>query len=137
VAGARESKDLSKVTMRGMLSRVEGGCWNGGSPPFGYDLCYESPCEDRGAFFFVLRFQVDSSKLILDEGNEIVRTLARGERQQVSKRDRSRLVLSSPERVELVRIFTMNAVDRRGYRTIANVLNTEGVASPWNAERRA
>jgi hypothetical protein len=53
----------------------------------------------------------------------------------VSKRDRSRLVLSSPERVELIRrIFAMSAVDRMGYRAIANVLNEEGVPSPRNAE---
>lgn len=118
-----------------MLSRVESGYWNGGSPPFGYDLRYESPREDGGAFLFVLRFQADGSKLVLDESGEVVRTLARGERLQVSKRDRSRLVLSSPERVDLVRrIFTMSAVDRMGYRAIANVLNGEGVPSPRNAK---
>lgn len=58
--------------------------------------------------------EVDGSKLVLDESGGIVRTLARGERLQVSKRDRSRLVLSSAERVELVRrIFAMSAVDER------------------------
>jgi DNA invertase Pin-like site-specific DNA recombinase len=57
-----ESKDLAKVTIRGMLSRVESGYWNGGSPPFGYDLRYESPREDGGAFLLVLRFQPDGSK---------------------------------------------------------------------------
>ena len=130
-----ESKDLAKVTIRGMLSRVESGYWNGGSPPFGYDLRYESPREDGGAVLLVLRFQPDGSKLVLDESGKVVRTLARGERLQVSKRDRSRLVLSSPERVELVRrIFTMSAIDRMGYRAIANVLNEEGVPSPRNAE---
>lgn len=118
-----------------MLSRVESGYWNGGSPPFGYDLRYESPRKDGGTFLFVLRFQADGSKLVLDESGEGVRTLARGERLQVSKRDRSRLVLSSPERVDLVRrIFTMSAVNRMGYRAIANVLNEEGVPSPQNAE---
>jgi hypothetical protein len=84
-----ESKDLAKVTIRGMLTRVEGGYWNGGSPPFGYDLRYESPREDGGAFHFVLRFQADGSKLVQGESGEVVRTLARGERLQVSKRDRS------------------------------------------------
>jgi site-specific DNA recombinase len=72
---------------------------------------------------------------ILDESGKVVRTLARRERLQVSKRDRSRLVLTSPERVDLVRrIFTMSAVDRMGYRAIANLLNDEGVPSPRNAE---
>ncbi len=130
-----ESKDLAKVTIRGMLSRVESGYWNGGSPPFGYDLRYESPREDGGAFLFVLRFQPDGSKLVIDESGEIVRTLARGERLQVSKRDRSRLVLSSPDRVELVRrIFAMSAVDRMGYRAIAGALNCERIPSPRSPE---
>jgi DNA invertase Pin-like site-specific DNA recombinase len=29
-----ESKDLSKVTIRGLLSKVSGGWWMGGAPPF-------------------------------------------------------------------------------------------------------
>lgn len=45
---------------------------------------------------FVLRFQPDGSKRVVDESGEVVRTLARGELLQVSKRDRSRLVLSWP-----------------------------------------
>lgn len=45
----------------GCSSRIEGGYWNGGSPPFGYDLRYKSPREAGGAFLFVLRFQVDGS----------------------------------------------------------------------------
>jgi site-specific DNA recombinase len=36
----QESKDLSKVTIRGLLSKVETGCWMGGTPPYGYDLRY-------------------------------------------------------------------------------------------------
>lgn len=53
----------------------------------------------------------------------------------MSKRDRSRLVLSSAERVELVRrIFALSAVDRMGYRAIANVLNVERIPSPRNAD---
>jgi len=38
----QESKDLSKVTLRGMLSKVEGGWWMGGTPPYGYDSRYEN-----------------------------------------------------------------------------------------------
>ena len=34
----QELKALSKTTLRGLLSRAEGGWWNGGLPPFGYDL---------------------------------------------------------------------------------------------------
>ncbi|MHC4067670.1 MAG: recombinase family protein, partial [Planctomycetota bacterium] len=49
----QESKDLSKVTIRGLLSKMEdrggkgesagrGGWWMGGVPPHGYDLGYEN-----------------------------------------------------------------------------------------------
>ena len=38
----QESKDLSKVTIRGLLSKVEGGWWMGGTPPYGYDLRYQN-----------------------------------------------------------------------------------------------
>jgi hypothetical protein len=34
----QESKDLSKVTIRGLLSKSDTGCWMGGVPPHGYDL---------------------------------------------------------------------------------------------------
>jgi len=40
----QESKDLSKVTIRGLLSKSDTGCWMGGVPPHGYDLRYEN-CE--------------------------------------------------------------------------------------------
>ncbi|QDU68197.1 hypothetical protein [Engelhardtia mirabilis] len=64
---------------------------------------------------FVLRCQADGSRLVLDESGEVVRTLGRGEHLLASKRDPSRRILSSPERVGLVRrIFTMSAVDRMG-----------------------
>ena len=130
-----ESKDLSKVTIRGLLSRIEGGFWNGGAPPHGYDLRYESQSEGNGAFLLTLRFQQDGTKLVLDQNGGVMRTLARGERLQVSKRDRSRLALGAPERVEAVRrIFAMSAEDRMGYRSIANALNTEGVPSPRGPE---
>ena len=126
-----ESKDLSKVTIRGLLSRIEGGFWNGGTPPYGYDLRYESPGGNGAAFLFVLQYQPDGTKLVLDESGSTVRTLARGERIQVSKRDRCRLTPSDPDRVEVVRrIFTMSALDGLGLRAIANALNADGIPSP-------
>jgi site-specific DNA recombinase len=130
-----ESKDLSKVTIRGLLSRIEGGFWNGGTPPYGYDLRYESPGEASGAFLFTLRFQPDGTKLLLDLDGSTHRTLERGERLQVSKRDRCRLSLSTIERVDTVRrIYEMSAVDGMGLRAIASTLNTEGVPSPRGPE---
>src|SRR5262249_16686221 len=36
----QESKDLSKVTLRGQLSSIHAGSYLGGVPPFGYDYLY-------------------------------------------------------------------------------------------------
>ena len=124
----QESKDLAKVTIRGQLSRVEGGWWMGGAPPYGYDLAYQ---DDRGEFLFGLRFLPDGRKEVLDQGGQQVRTLDKGESVSVSKRDKARLVPSCTERVEVVRrIFQMSAHENRGLRSIADVLNSEGVPSP-------
>ena len=126
-----ESRDLSKVTIRGLLSRIEGGFWNGGVPPYGYDLRYESPQDEGGAFLFVLRYQPDGTKLVLDATGATVRALTRGNGMQSCKRDRCRLVHSAPERVQTVRrIFTLSVEDGLGNCAIANTLNQEGVSSP-------
>ena len=50
-----ESKDLAKVTIRGLLSRVPGGWWMGGVPPFGYDLRYVKTDGEDEEFLFVVR----------------------------------------------------------------------------------
>jgi DNA invertase Pin-like site-specific DNA recombinase len=92
-----ESKDLSKVTIRGLLSKVPGGWWMGGAPPYGYDLRYVNDRGTTGEFLFVLRFMPDGTKQMLDEDGGLVRTLDRRASINVSKRDRARLVPSSPD----------------------------------------
>jgi DNA invertase Pin-like site-specific DNA recombinase len=81
----QESKDLSKVTIRGLLSRSQGGWWMGGVPPHGYDLRYEN---DRGEFLFILRHMPDGSKEMRDRKGKLVRTLARGESFHLQARPR-------------------------------------------------
>jgi len=121
----QESKDLSKVTIRGLLSKVEGGWWMGGTPPYGYDLRYENT---DGKFLFILRHMPDGSKQLLDENKTLVRTLARGESLSISKRDQAKLTPSSPERVEIIkRIFKMYAEQGKGYRSLAYTLNNDGI----------
>lgn len=123
-----ESKDLSRVTIRGLLSRVDKGLWMGGTPPYGYDLKYEA---QDGATLFVVRFMPDGTKEVFDAVGKHQRTLAKGESIQVSKKDRARLVPSDPVRVEVAkRIFTMAAVDEKGLGAIADTLNREGVPTP-------
>ncbi len=134
----QESKDLSKVTIRGLLSRSEGGWWMGGVPPLGYDLAYES---DRAEHLFTVRQMPDGSKQILDATGAVTRTLLRGESLSISKRDRARLVPGEPSRVATVqRIFTMYVEDGKGLTTIASALNADSVptvrSASWSSAYR-
>jgi DNA invertase Pin-like site-specific DNA recombinase len=126
-----ESKDLSKVTIRGLLSKVQGGWWMGGAPPYGYDLRYENDRQPKGEFLFVSRFMPDGTKQMLDERGRLIRTLDRGGSINISKRDRARLVPSSSDRVEVVRrIFKMSAEENKGFRSIAETLNNDKIPTP-------
>jgi len=124
----QESKDLSRVTIRGLVTRSSGGWWSGGTPPYGYDLAYHSA---DGRFLMTVRYQSDCSKQVLDEEGNVVREIPRGEALNMTTRDRCRLVPSAPERVEVVRsIFRWYAHDDLGFKGIADRLNHAGVPSP-------
>ncbi len=124
----QESKDLSKVTIRGLLSKFEGGWWMGGTPPYGYDLRYENA---EGNFLLILRYIPNGSKQVYDEDGKLVRTLARGESLNNSKRDQAKLVPSDPQRVKAIeRIFRMYADEGKGFKALANMLNEEGIPTP-------
>ena len=124
----QELKDLSKVTLRGLLTRSEGGWWMGGQPPFGYDLAY---FDGAGKFLMTVRFTPGGGKQVLDQNGEVVRTLEKGNRVMVAKEDRARLVLSSPDRVETVqRIFSLYVDSGVGFKGIADRFNHEGIPGP-------
>ena len=128
----QESKDLSKVTIRGLLSKAHTGAWMGGTPPYGYDLRYENA---DGKFLLTLRFMPDGTKQILDGRGKQMRTLERGESLSISKRDRAKLVLSTSERVKVIkRIFQMYTQQGKGYGAIAETLNLQGIATPRGPE---
>jgi DNA invertase Pin-like site-specific DNA recombinase len=120
-----ESKDLSKVTIRGLLTKSQSGFWMGGAPPFGYDLRYES---QNGSFLARVRYQPDGSKRILNDNGKPLRRLDKGESIAVSRRDRCRLVPGDPARIEAARrIFGMYVTERRGFKAIADALNRDRV----------
>lgn len=126
----QESKDLAKVTIRGRLSvfQTGQGWWMGGMPPYGYDRRFESA---GGKFLFVVRIMRDRSKLLLDQWGRPIRTVEPGDQLALARSDRSRLVLSAPERVAIVRrIFHDCVHEGCGYRMIAARLNQEGVETP-------
>ena len=124
----QELKDLSKVTIRGLLTRVDGGWWAGGTPPYGYDLAYYT---QAGEFLCTLRFMQDGSKQVLDEDGNLTRVIPKGDRLQSSKQDRSRLIPSHPDRIKVVRqIFDWYVLEGIGYKSITNRLNQMGIPSP-------
>jgi DNA invertase Pin-like site-specific DNA recombinase len=126
----QESKQLSKVTLRGQLSNANGGWWNGGVPPYGYDLAY---VDGQGTPQTRVRFLETGEKLVMDPDGTPRRTLARRDQVSRSKSDKTRLVLSATERVAtLKRIFEMYVRRDLGYKAIAEALNVEGVPSPKN-----
>ncbi|HEY3225900.1 MAG TPA: recombinase family protein, partial [Planctomycetota bacterium] len=126
-----ESKDLSKVTIRGLLTKIAGGWWMGGVPPYGYDLRYTN---QRGEFLFVIRYNPDRTKNVLNETGGVSRGLSKGENLNISKSDRARLVFSALDRVKVVRRIFRMYVAGTGYTGIAERLNDLGVPSPRAAE---
>jgi len=124
----QESRELSKVTIRGLLSRSTEGWWSGGMPPYGYDLAY---CSADGQFLMTVRYDADLNKQLLDEEGAVTRVILRGESLNLSKRDRCKLAPSSPERVAVIRsIFSWYVNEGLGFRGIADRLNRQGVPSP-------
>jgi len=72
-----------------------------------------------------VRYLPGLAKQVLNERGEVERTLAPTDRLMVSKEDRARLVLSAPERVEVVRrIFSLYLRDGIGFKAIAHYLIT-------------
>lgn len=130
----QESKDLSKVTIRGLVSKAAsgGGWWMGGAPPFGYDLRYES---QEGQFILTVRYQRDGTKQILDEQGHPIRTIAKGDTVSVSKKDRCKLIPSDQQRADTIRlIFDLYAKERRGFKAIADHLNRNAIPTPRSKE---
>ena len=130
----QELRDLSKVIIRGLLTRSEGGWWMGGTPPYGYDLAYYG---GSGDFICTVRFIEDGTRQMLDAEGGVSRVIPKGDAITFAKRDRCRLVLSSPERVKLIRnIISWYLVDGLGYKGIADKLNRQGIPSPRSGVRR-
>ena len=125
----QESKDLSKVTIRGLLSKAPSGAWLGGVPPHGYDLRYEN---DKGEILFIVRHMPDGTKQMMSPRNgKLLRTLDRGESLNISKRDKSKLIPGDPVRIEVVRkIFKMYTQEGRGLTAISDWLNRNKVPTP-------
>jgi site-specific DNA recombinase len=128
----QESKDLSKVTLRGQLSSVHAGSYLGGVPPFGYDYLYT---DSAGKPIHVVRYNEKGEKLLLHpETGHLVRLVPQGEHLTSSKEDRIRLVPSSPDRVAVIKRIFDEYLSGHGYRAITSHLNAENIPSPRSRE---
>jgi DNA invertase Pin-like site-specific DNA recombinase len=132
--GQEEVRDLSKVTIRGLLSLSEGGWWMGGLPPYGYDLFYH---DATGKPYQKVRFMPNGEKQVYSVEGALIRILPPGQRLSTAKSDRARLIPSAANRVQTVRqIFEMYADLGMGLRAIASKLNEDGIPSPGCANRK-
>jgi len=132
-------KDLSKVTIRGQVTHGEAGSWNGGTPPYGFDLVYS---DSSGHPYQVVRWRESGEKEVYDLAGKLMRIVPRGERLVASKQDRAILIPSTPERIATIKRIFHECVELGwGYRTIASGLNRDGVSSPrdgnWSANTHA
>jgi site-specific DNA recombinase len=128
----QECVDISMKTLRGLASRAADGFWNGGVPPYGYDTEY---CNASGTVYMRVRYYPGGNggykREILDGSGSRVRVLVKGERIPASDTDPCHLVLSLPERVEVViLIFRMYTERGMGFKAIVEALNARGIRSP-------
>lgn len=103
----QESKDKSKVTIRGMLSLIEKGHWAGGTAPYGYD------------------------RAIFDSTGQLLRVVKTGEPSRMAPGDYVKLAPGDPDFVKTVqRLFDLFVNRGLGYRAIASLFNQEGIPGP-------
>ena len=103
----QESKDKSKVTIRGMLSLIEKGHWAGGIAPYGY------------------------ARAIFDTTGQLLRVVKTGEPSRMAPGDYAKLVPGDPDHVKtLQRLFDLFVNRGLGYRAIASLFNQERLPGP-------
>src|SRR3989449_49344 len=128
-------RDLSKLTIRGLVSHTQAGSWGGGLAPYGFDLEYS---DGTGRPYQKVRFMPNGEKQVYSVDGALLRTLPPRERLSTAKSDRAKLVPSAPERVRTVqKIFEMYGDLGMGLRAIAARLNEEKISSPGCANPNA
>jgi DNA invertase Pin-like site-specific DNA recombinase len=122
----RMVKDLSRVTLRGQLARVEKKRWCGGRPPYGYDLQYYNAADQP---YEIVRYLDSGDREIRGTDGTVRQVIPRGERTQPHG-GRSILVLGDAAKVAVARqIFDWYVNGALGFGAIAERLNREGVVS--------
>ena len=133
------SVKLARDTIRGQISNIrERKSAPGGVAPFGYD---KQHLTSDGKLLRTLRWMPDGSKQEFDSNCKLLRVIEPGVNIKKAKSDVIRYVLSTPDRVAVMRRIFDLCVQGYGFHHIAQTLNNEGIPSPagqkWNTARVA
>ncbi len=122
------SISLSQNTLRGQISAVLGESDPGRAAPYGYDREILAP---DGALMFRIRFNPGRVREVYDKDGKLQARYTKGQALSKPGRDcRARLVLSDPQRVEVVKTMFRMCIEGVGFASIAAELNAKGIPGP-------
>ena len=122
------SISLSQNTLRGQISSVKAESDPGRMPPYGYDREILGP---DGAVLYRIRYCEGGIREVYGKDASLQARYTKGQSLRKPGREcKARLVLSSPERVQVVKDIFRLCLKGRGFKGIAEELNVRGVLSP-------
>ena len=122
------SISLSQNTLRGQISSVKGESDPGRLPPYGYDREVLGP---DGSVLHRIRYCEGGIREVYGKDGGLQARYTKGQSlRKPGKECKARLVLSNPERAQVVKDIFRLCLEGRGFKGIAEVLNARGVLSP-------
>jgi site-specific DNA recombinase len=122
------SISLSQNTLRGQISAVMAESDPGRAAPYGYDREILAP---NGSVLFRIRFCPGRVREVYDKDGKLQARYEKGQSLlKPGKECKARLVLSAPERVQVVRDIFRMCLDGMGFASIAAALNAKGIPGP-------
>ncbi len=122
------SISLAQNTLRGQISSVMAESDPGRAAPYGYDREILAP---DGAVLFRIRFCPGGVREVYERDGKLQARYTKGQAlSKPGKECRARLVLSAPERVQVVKDIFRMCLDGMGFASIAATLNAKGIPGP-------
>jgi len=128
------SISLSQNTLRGQISAVQAKSDPGRPCPYGYDREIAGP---DGKVIYRVRFCQGRVREVLDVNGNVTAVYHKGQSlRKPGKECKGRMVLSTQDRVQVVKDIFAWCLDGVGFKGIADKLNAKGIPSPrgnlWN-----
>jgi hypothetical protein len=122
------SISLSQNTLRGQISSVLAQSDPGRAAPYGYDREIVAP---DGAVLFRIRFCAGGLREVYDKDGKLQAKYTRGQAlSKPGKECKARLVLSDPQRVQVIKDIFKMCLEGVGFASIASTLNSRGIPGP-------